>query len=311
MPLTVNAANERELIDSYGLNISLLKWFNTASYGHCKQPAAPSVTDLFLEKVKHQPDLPLYVYLGDEVTQCPNIFPAMKRWGKNVRQAGLLSILTAAPLPELRDDGSADGRSVADIWVMLPKQFVANAADVTAAREKGGRFWVYTAVIQDPYSPKWAIDFPPANYRILGGFLSESQGITGLLYWAVNSWAIHAVRDPWNNLIYKENAAGVPPGEGWLVYPDETPGAGGFIPSMRLKWIRKSVEDYEYVELLKKAGRGDWALRVVKTVALDWSHWSEDPEAIENTRRQLGVELDRIASSRDSPEGSRPPDLQK
>jgi hypothetical protein len=117
-----------------------------------------------------------------------------------------------------------------------------------------------------------------------------------LLYWAVNSWAIHAVPDPWNNLVYKENAESIPPGEGWLVYPGET--AGSFVPSMRLKWIRKSVEDYEYVELLKKAGRGDWALKIVKTVAADWAHWSQDPESIEKARRQLGAELDRISSGR-------------
>ena len=307
MPLAVNAASEREFIDRFGLNISLLKWFDTASYGHCKLPAAPSTNDLLSLKAKHQPDLPLYVYLGDEVTKCQNIFPTLKQWAGNVRQAGLLSMLTAAPLPDLRDDGSAGDRSVADIWVLLPKQFISNAADVAAARKKGGQFWVYTAVVQDSYSPKWAIDFSPANYRILGGFLSESQGVTGLLYWAVNSWAIHAVPDRWNNLIYKENTAGIPPGEGWLVYPDETSGAGGFIPSMRLKWIRKSVEDYEYVELLKKAGRGDWALRVVKTVAADWAHWSEDPQAIENARRELGAELDRISSRSTEANGNRSP----
>jgi hypothetical protein len=292
MPLAVDPASEREFIDRFGLNISLLKWFDTASVGHCNQPPAPSVADLASLKEKHQPDLPLTVYLGDEVTPCSNIFPALKQWARNVRQAGLLSVLTATPLPELRDDGSGDGRSAADIWVLLPKQFNSNAADVAAARKQGGQLWVYTAVVQDSYSPKWAIDFSPANYRILGGFLSETEGVSGLLYWAVNSWAIHGVPDPWNNLVYKENSEGIPPGEGWLVYPA---GAAGFVPSMRLKWIRKGVEDYEYVEILKKAGRGDWALRIVKTVAGDWAHWSQDPEAIEKARRQLGAELDRIA----------------
>jgi hypothetical protein len=298
MPLAVDPAKEREFIDRFGLNISLLKWFDTASYGHCNQPPAPSVAELISQKEKHQPDLPLNVYLGDEVTPCANIFPALQEWAGNVRQAGLIPLLTATPLPVLRDDGSGQGRSVADIWVLLPKQFISNADDVAAARKKGGQFWAYTAAVQDSYSPKWAIDFSPANYRILGGFLSESQGVSGLLYWAVNSWAIHAVPDPWNNLVYKENAAGIPPGEGWLVYPGETSGDAGLVPSMRLKWIRKSVEDYEYVEMLKKAGRGDWALQIVKTVAADWAHWSQDPESIEKARRQLGAELDRISSRR-------------
>ena len=295
IPLTVDAASEREFIDRFGLNISLLKWFDSASVGHCVQPSAPSVSELLALRAKHSADLPLCVYLGDEVTQCANIFPVLKQWGGNVRQAGLLSMLTAVPVPELRGDGSPEERAVADIWVLLPKQFNSDAADVAAARKLGGQFWVYTAVVQDSYSPKWGIDFSPANYRILGGFLSQSEGISGLLYWAVNSWAIHGVADRWSNLIYKDDADGIPPGEGWLVYPDDR---GGFVPSMRLKWIRKSVEDYEYVEMLKKAGRGDWALRVVKTVAADWGNWSQDPESIEKVRRQLGAELDRIGSGR-------------
>jgi len=293
MPLTVDPTSEREFIDHFGLNISLLKWFDTASYGHCNQPPSPSLADLLSLKRKHQTDLPLYVYLGDEVTECASIFPALKEWAKNVRGAGLIPMLTATPVLELRNDGSGDGRSVADIWVLLPKQFVSNAADVSAARKKGDQVWAYTAVVQDSFSPKWAIDFSPVNYRIFGGFLSESQGVSGLLYWAVNSWAIHAVPDPWSNLIYKENSKNIPPGEGWLVYPS---GENGFVPSMRLKWIRKSVEDYEYVEMLKRAGRGDWAMQIVKSVAHDWAHWSQDPESIEKARRRLGEKLDRISS---------------
>ncbi len=293
MPLSVEASKEREFLDRFGLNISLLKWFDTPSYGHCNPSAAPGVAELAALKKKHQADLPLFVYLGDEVTQCANVFPSLREWSRNVHDAGLLSVLTAIPVADLRDDGSGRGRSVADIWVLLPKQYVANAADVAAERKQGGEFWVYTAAAQDSYSPKWGIDFSPANYRILGGFLAQSQGIKGLLYWAVNSWAIHSVSDPWNKLIYKENAPGIPPGEGWLVYPAE---GGGFIPSMRLKWIRKSVEDYEYVELLKKAGREEWALETLRPVAQDWEHWSEDSEAIEKVRQRLGDELERIAN---------------
>ncbi|MBZ5644117.1 MAG: DUF4091 domain-containing protein [Acidobacteriia bacterium] len=308
MPLSADPANEREFIDRYGLNISLLKWFDTASYGHCDQPAAPPVAELLALKAKHQPDLPLYVYMGDEVTTCTNIFPLLRQWAANVRQADLLSMLTAVPLPELRGEVAGRGGPAADIWVLLPKQFVSNAADVAAARAQGGQTWVYTAVVQDSYSPKWAIDFSPVNYRLLGGFLSQSQGASGLLYWAVNSWAIHGVPDHWNDLVYKENAPGIPPGEGWLVYPGEH---GGFVPSMRLKWIRKSVEDYEYVEMLKKAGRGDWAMQIVKAVAGDWAHWSQDAEAIDRARRELGAELDRIGSRPVSSRNTRPMESHK
>ena len=302
MPVSVDPRYERQFMQEYGLSISRVEYFQHASYGNCKQPPAPSVADLLSLKAKHQPDLALYLHLADEISDCPNIFPILKQWARNGRQAGLTPLLTAIPLPELRDDGSGSGHSVADIWVLLPKQFVSNAADVAVAMKKGDRVWSYTAIVQDTFSPKWEIDFRPINYRIFG-FLNQSVGATGLLYWSVNSWAIGPTNDPWNNMTYIENGKPTPPGEGWLVYPGAEVGSEAFVPSMRLKWIRKSVEDFEYVEILKKLNRGDWALGLVKTVAADWVHWSQDPEAVESVRRQLGAEIDRLSSTQKAPSG--------
>ena len=79
-----------------------------------------------------------------------------------------------------------------------------------------------------------------------------------------------------------------------LVYPGEAAGLRGVAPSMRLKWLRDGVEDYEYVELLKHRGRGDWALDQVRSVARDWKHWSRSTAELEEVRLALGQELDRI-----------------
>jgi Domain of unknown function (DUF4091) len=302
MPVSVDPRYERQFMQQYGLSISRVEYFQHATYGNCKQPPAPSVADLMSLKAKHQPDLPLYLHMGDEISDCPNIFPILKQWARNGREAGLIPLLTAVPLPELRDDGSGGGRSVADIWVLLPRQFVSNAADVSAALKKGDHVWSYTAIVQDDFSPKWEIDFRPINYRIFG-FLNQSAGATGLLYWSVNSWVIGPTNDPWNNMSYIEGGKPTPPGEGWLVYPGAQVGSDSFVPSMRLKWVRKSVEDFEYVEILKKLNRGDWAVGLVKTVAADWAHWSQDPEAVESVRRQLGAEIDRISAGQKTPQG--------
>ena len=303
MPVSVDPRYEREFAQKFGLTTARIEYFQHASYGNCKQPPAPSVADLLSLKAKHQPEVHLYLHLADEVSECPNIFPILKQWARNARQAGLAPLLTAIPLPDLRDDGSGTGRSSADIWVLLPKQFISNSADVAAALKKGDRIWSYTAIVQDNFSPKWEIDFRPINYRIYG-FLNQSVGATGLLYWSVNSWAIGPTKDPWNNISYIEDGKPEPPGEGWLVYPGAAVGSGAFVPSMRLKWIRKSIEDYEYVEILKKLGRGDWALALIKKVATDWAHWSQDAEAVESVRRQLGTEIDRISSAEKTPRDS-------
>jgi Domain of unknown function (DUF4091) len=303
MPVEVDPRYEKQFMQQYGLNISRVGYFRHATYGNCKQPPAPSVAELMSLRAKHQPDLALYLHMGDEISDCPNIFPILKQWARNGREAGLIPLLTAVPLRELRDDGSGSGRSVADIWVLLPRQFVLNAAEASAAMKKGDHVWSYTAIVQDNFSPKWEIDFRPINYRIFG-FLNQSVGATGLLYWSVNSWAIGPTNDPWNNMTYIEGGKPTPPGEGWLVYPGAPVGSESFVPSMRLKWIRKSVEDFEYVEILKKLHRGDWALGIVENVAGDWAHWSQDPDAVESVRRQLGAEIDRISSSAKTPEGS-------
>ena len=63
------------------------------------------------------------------------------------------------------------------------------------------------------------------------------------------------------------------------------------------------MEDFEYVEILKKLNRGDWALALVKSVAGDWAHWSQDAEAVESVRHQLGAEIDRISSGSKAPGG--------
>jgi hypothetical protein len=296
MPVTVDPKFERQFMQEYGLGMTLVGYFQEASYGNCKQPQAPSVAELVSLKAKHQPGLPLYLHLADEVSDCRNIFPVLKQWGQNARRAGLLTQLTAIPLPDLRDDGSGSGHSVADIWVLLPKQFISNSADVAAVLKKGDRVWSYTAIVQDNFSPKWEIDFPPINYRIFG-FLNQSMGASGLLYWSVNSWAIGPTNDPWNNMTYIEGGKPTPPGEGWLTYPGVEVGSDSLVPSIRLKWIRKSVEDYEYVEILKKLRRGDWALGLVRSVAADWAHWSQDDKALESVREQLGTEIDRISSA--------------
>ena len=73
-----------------------------------------------------------------------------------------------------------------------------------------------------------------------------------------------------------------------LVYPGAYVGVAGVVPSMRLKWLREGVEDYEYIELLKRRGRGAWALQTVRGIATDWSNWTQDTGALEAARRILG-----------------------
>jgi hypothetical protein len=220
----------------------------------------------------------------------------LQQWARNLHAAGIDNLVTMAPIPALMSDGSGSGRSAVDIWTMLPVTYDQDVANVLAAQAKGDQAWSYNTLVQDSYSPKWEIDFDPIDFRIQPGFISESLGLTGLLYWRVDLWS----QDPWNVV----NVAGYMqyPGEGMLVYPGATVGIQGVAPSMRLKWLRDGVQDYEYVELLKQAGAGAWALQVAAQAGASWSNWTRDPNVLESVRQQLGDALNGAAT----PQGLRP-----
>jgi len=98
--------------------------------------------------------------------------------------------------------------------------------------------------------------------------------------------------DPWNNL---DNAGGGYHfnGEDILVYPGAQVGLTGVVvPSMRLKYLRDGVNDFDYIQMLKNQGQGAWAMGLVNTVVTDWATWSHDPALLESVRQQLSAKLD-------------------
>ena len=199
-----------------------------------------------------------------------------------------------SPTPALYDDGSGTGRSAVDIWVLLPLMYDNSKNRVNEVLKKGDTVWSYNTLVQDAYSPKWLIDFDPVNFRIQPGFISQSLNLSGLLYWRIDKWP----SDPWNDV----NNAGTYssanyPGEGMLVYPGQPVGVDGVVASMRLKWLRDGVEDYEYVQLLKDLGKADLAMQIARSVGPDWTNWTRDPNAIEAARQKLGEAIDLLKAA--------------
>jgi hypothetical protein len=176
----------------------------------------------------------------------------------------------------------------------LPGSWEKEASYIRTAQLKGDEVWSYNALVQDSYSPKWMLDYPLINFRIQTGFISQSLGLTGILYWRADWWD----RDPWINV----NNTGVfdhenYPGDGMLVYPQRDNSKSGFVASLRLKQIREGVEDYEYVQILKSLGKTSTALSITRSIALDWRTWNQDHTALENARELLGTEIDKIMKS--------------
>jgi len=271
-----------------GLQTVALPWYSGAAAGNCSMTEPPSVTDLRASSAQQDPSLTRMVYSVDEVGYCTQLYPMIKKWANVLHQAGVSNFATIPPVPALFDDGSGTGRSAVDIWTIIGLSY--DATNVRAAINKGDSVWSYTALVQDGYSPKWEIDFSPANFRIQPGFISESLGLTGLLYWRNDYW----LNDPWNQVnttgMFSSNNY---PGEGMLVYPGAQVGIAGVAPSMRLKWIRDGVDDYDYVELLKAAGQSTLAMNLSASAATDFTTWTQDSNVIANVRMQLGQALDQ------------------
>ncbi len=161
------------------------------------------------------------------------------------------------------------------------------------ALSKGDEVWFYNALSQDSYSPKWLVDYTPVNLRVQPGFLNQSLGLTGLLYWRVDFWpGPHWDSVDNTGVLGNYNA----PGDGMPVYALDEIGIQGVAPSMRLKWLRDGVQDYDYVELLKEHGLGDWAMAVVQEAYRGWQEWSEDAPVLLSIREQLGQRLDQLGS---------------
>jgi hypothetical protein len=279
---------EREFIDHYGLTMTNVGFYSGADISNCNMYAAPSVSSVQTEVARHQPDLLHYSYVADEIGGCTNLWDEVKEYGRNLRAGGVHPLLVMPPVRELLDDGSGTGESAADIWVLLPVQF--GSVGVSEAMAKGDEIWSYNTLVQDSFSPKWTLDFAPINMRIQPGFISQTLGLKGLLYWRVDYWVTGS---EWDNLT-RYGAAW--PGEGALVFPGKQVGLSGVCPGMRLKWLREGVEDWEYIEILKSKGGKDLALSIAKQIGPDWRNWTRSTDALYAARKALGEEIHRLFS---------------
>jgi hypothetical protein len=293
IPFVIAPGNGRQLIDEFGLSTTGLNFSSNSNRTSCTMDPAPSLFDIGAKMTRYPSDLAFYIYSADEIDPCPNLFDTVREWARNMHPLGVKNLAAITPTPLLYDDGTGTGRSAVDIWVVSAPMYNSAPERVAEVIRKGDEVWSYTALVQDSYSPKWEIDFAPINYRIQPGFISQSLGLTGLLYWRADLFTA----DPWTDVgTYAIDRLSFP-GEGMLIYPGIQVGLSVPVPSMRLKWIREGIEDYEYIELAKALGKGEWALAVAKTIGSDWTNWTKDPASLENARLQIGQELDRLSSN--------------
>ncbi len=239
-------------------------------------------------KKLNRPQVLFFIYLKDE----PNDLQAyqyIQRWGAAVRETHsplkvLVTKQTEKPNPAW---GTLNG--AVDIWCPLFPLY--DQATWEQRYALGDMSWCYTALCNGNPNPWWEIDFPLLNYRV-PAWMAWRQHMTGLLYWGdMMYWK--QVDDPWLHAPVDIKHYGgkdvVFNGEGSLLYPARALGYDGFTASIRLKALRDSLQDYEYLAMLDRQGKRDAAEKIIDPLVPSWFHWNTDPAAYDQAKQQLAA----------------------
>ncbi|OGG53585.1 MAG: hypothetical protein A3F84_02700 [Candidatus Handelsmanbacteria bacterium RIFCSPLOWO2_12_FULL_64_10] len=238
-----------------------------------------------------------YLYMLDEPND-PEAYERVRRLGALVREAAprirrLVVEQTYAQDPAW---GVLDG--AVDIW--CPLFAFIHEPDVKRVQRQGDEVWSYTALVQaapryhpdyeavkDDHPPYWQADFPALSYRI-APWLNRRYGITGLLYWSTVHW-FSPDRNPWDDPGFRIRWNG----DGFLFYPGDDAGIEGPITSIRLKYLRDGMQDYEYFAILEGRGGKGVVEEVVRDAVPTWGAWNQDPYHLLRLRRRLAEEIVR------------------
>ncbi len=252
----------------------------------------------------------LYAYVLDEPGSAEE-YALAREWGEffdEVETSTGLTIpflLTEQPVPE--DPAWGDLIGYVDIWVPCcntiweDEEFWGTHV-VSERMAAGDEVWWYTAMAQfgdawlelhgwpdtvadGEHPPVWLLDYSPMDYRI-AGWLAALYGLGGVMYWETLYW--HETPDPWldpGTFIYWGEVYN---GDGMLIYPGRADEIGfdGPVASMRLKWIREGMEDYEYLALLERLYPDDLD-GLLHRVIRNEADWEADPTVVYDTRANV------------------------
>src|SRR5579862_340168 len=251
-----------------------------------------------MAKELNRPNVVLFTYLKDEPNTLED-YRYVQKWGRAIRDAkSVVKVLVVeqtwtAPGMDGADSAWGDLYGAVDIWCPL---FSLHKQDSAAQRQAlGETIWTYTALCQGKPTPWWHIDFPLLNYRA-PAWIAWRYRMNGLLYWGgMSYWK--QTDDPWLHApVYtgsgkiQEGDKGILfNGEGSLVYPGRAVGTDGIVPTIRLKALRDSIQDYEYMAILDRLGKSAEAEKIVRPLAGSFFEWEKNPAAYETARAQLAA----------------------
>lgn len=290
---------ESQYIDQYGLN-SVSVFMGTGWYlGNCRhalsvsEPPASAYQAVY---TAHDPRLLMYNFLADQVGPdhgCTGVYPTLIRWANDMHaaQRQLKAFLSVSPQP---GPAVSSLYGKVDIWATLPIEYQEYRVDIRARIAAGEQVWLYNTLVSDNYSPKQNLNWGSLDWRLAMGYLMANVGLSGWQQWAVDCWG----SDPWHSGTPGDCSNPQVPGDGMSMYPGKDVGLLGYAPSIRMKWSRDGINDYEYVEILKRLGDGTWAVSQIDRIAHDFANWTKDSIQLEAVRKLLGDRIDQLSGTK-------------
>lgn len=205
----------------------------------------------------------------------------------------------------VRNRGNLDG--VIDIWCPQFRQY--EAADYTGMGQ-AERLWFYQCLYK-PLFPMYQIDRPGIEPRITG-LICAKAGAEGFLYWSDTAWDDDKTRplklkddNRWVNekwlFPYRDM-----PGDGCFIYPDRE----RLLASFRAQAIRKCVDDYEYLSILRKSYESSLAkgalspelkdkaerlLRIPDNIVQSCTSWTKSLDELEKFRLDVAAAIAELS----------------
>lgn len=194
-----------------------------------------------------------------------------------------------------------------DVW-LPPAQFYDVEA-MAQERKKGRRTWL--AADRPPFSGSTSI-YAPSTYTRVLPWQAEVVGAQALSIGRVNSWPDAHTRPTPDDCVRFDPHV--------LLYPGRVFGLDEPVASVRLKHLRRGLQDAAYFRLLHEHGLGHVVTTLRESlVAYAGSDayrthfadgrsigWADDPELYDAARDIMAEELIRAATSKDAVERSQP-----
>ncbi len=244
-----------------------------------------------------------FLYIVDEPNSAEE-YDLVRYYGDLIDRsgAGFPFMVTEGPTPQDPSWGSLAG--YVDIWCCGGSAW---PGPMQARQALGEGAWTYNG--GEPYAGSQIIDTPGVAMRSWG-WIARRYGVECWLLWDVCYFHDLYNGCDWNDVwtdpltFDQRRGGGSWPdwgnGDGTLFYPGAPRGIGGPVSSLRMKNWRRGAQDYEYMWLLDRRGKGDLVRELLDQVVPyafgdaegRQTGWSDDPAAWEAARLAMGEELD-------------------